>query len=254
MENDNERLKRERLELLKMKQGLIEDSEIIVQNEHYIQPELKGKAWWSNFLYHHKIHIILIAFFSFIIVFMIHQTLTREKADLRVLVCTSKSYTLINKEIELAFEEYCPDFNGDGNIHVDVFDVYLNQNEINPDVFMANQTKLFGELAEGAAQIFIVDNVTYDVLISQSSDIFHNMKDIYPDSSDITEKGFAVKGSHFAKLAQWESVDDDVFFALRTEFKGMTSKESKVAKEQVKSIEVLGNIIFDRLITENNDN
>ena len=59
-------------ELLKLKQGLIEESETIQEEKHEVI-ELHGWKKVSNFFYHYKWHVVVITFFVLVIGFFVYD-------------------------------------------------------------------------------------------------------------------------------------------------------------------------------------
>ena len=62
--DDEQRLLQERRELLKLKQGIIEESDIIQQDEPEEILRPTGIKAVENFFYHYKWYVVLIAFFD----------------------------------------------------------------------------------------------------------------------------------------------------------------------------------------------
>ncbi|MDE6731911.1 MAG: hypothetical protein K2J77_03455, partial [Oscillospiraceae bacterium] len=88
-ETDEERAARdreERIALLKMKQGLIEESEIIPETGYGEPPKENVLQRLSSFVYRNKMFVILGVLFAAIAAFIIYQFATREKEDLHVLL------------------------------------------------------------------------------------------------------------------------------------------------------------------------
>lgn len=86
-EDERARKSREEyVELLKMKQGLIEESEIIPETGYDKIRELHGFEKVKNYCYHNKWFILLGAFLAAVVIFLTVQALSREKEDLFVVV------------------------------------------------------------------------------------------------------------------------------------------------------------------------
>ena len=103
----------EKRELLKLKQGIISESEVIEQDVHE-QPEKQTVAKKiDNFFFRNKWFVAAGAFFAAVGFFLVYQAVTREQPDLTVILAvsdTSKAPGLYQKvnDIELALEKYCP--------------------------------------------------------------------------------------------------------------------------------------------------
>lgn len=244
-------------ELLKLKQGIIETSETI-KEEKPQKIELHGKAKLANIYYHYKVPIFLTVFLVAIAAFLIIDYLTREQMDARILAIsstpeTSAVYYIKATELETAFERYCPDFDENGNIHVDTYFVDINQSEnADPNMMIANQTKLFGEFQLGVAQMIMADRNAFDAIVGSNiplSDAFIDLSELYPDNPQIVDKlFFKVKGSNYARTANWEaSCPEDIYIAVRKDREGITSNEDEINKHHENALLILDNIVNNRL-------
>lgn len=119
----DEKFRQEKLELLKMKQGIIKESEIVREDEHLPYEKPRGFKKVSNFFYHNTWYLIPLVIAAALVIFLAVQVLSQEKADIEIVVAvTEKNSELLRKAeiIEKTIEKYCPDFDGNGNIHVNL--------------------------------------------------------------------------------------------------------------------------------------
>ncbi len=238
-------------ELLKLKQGLIEESEIIKEEKPPII-ELHGKAKIENFFYHYKIHLLFAAFITVLLALFAYDFLGREKMDIRVLVITNTpglSTTLYLKQdaIEEAFEAYCEDYNGNGKVHVDTYfiDIYQDSTS-NADTVMANTTKLFGEIQAGTSQLIMGNKSMFYSVFGEDLDeanVLIDISQIYPDNLNIEDKYFfKVKGSNYATTALWEaSCPEDMYIAVRN--KVNNDEKASLTETREHSLQILEKII-----------
>lgn len=251
-------------ELLKLKQGLIEESELIPQNEdgvadkgHY---EVKGfKNKLANFMYHYKWFLIFGVFFTAVVAFLIITTVTREKGDIRVLsfssdgdIATALMYK--NNDLSFALTQYTEDFDENGYVHVELFNMNLSEDQ-DYNYFYTNQTKLFSEVSLGEAQIFIADReVLQTILGSQTpGEAFEDLSALYPDESRIVDKFYyKVKGSKLAETAMYEeSCPEDLYIVIRKAgFDGMKGYTEKMAENHRRALIVFDNIVKDNRVTD----
>ena len=245
-------------ELLKLKQGLIEESETIkeIPHEENINYEVKGAGKKiANFFYHYKIHVILITFFAAVAFFLIYTTVTKEQGDIRVLVfaenpdTTATIFYKIN-DFEIAFEQYTPNFDENGYTHVEIFSMNMNPQQ-DSNYYMANQAKLFGELKSGTAQLYVADRSYLETIIGEQdeSQAYVDLSDLYPDDPNIEDSYYyKVKGSAFADAAMYiEGCPDDLYMVIRSsDFKGVTPYDDEMAENHRRALEVFDNIVNDR--------
>ncbi len=131
-QQEEERLRQEKLELLKMKQGIIEESEIIPEDAPTQYEKPHGWKKVSNFFYQNKWFLIPAFFAAALLVFLAVQFFTREKADIEIIVAvTTEKSELLGKidVIEETLEMYCPDFDGNGKVHVSVETIDLSMGD-----------------------------------------------------------------------------------------------------------------------------
>jgi len=232
-------------ELLKLKQGLIDESESeIVNAEKEVIEKPKGKAAVENFFYHYKIHLIVAAFFIVVGGYLVYDTVTREKEDIRFLTISTgdEASTIMSANvsaIEQAVEFYTPDFDGNGYVHAANFFININENAVSPDFYYGNRGKLIGEVQDGTARMIIGDKGTFDLFAEDIAPefFFVDLAARYPDCPDIADKYFyRIKNNGFAEKAGVSS--DDMFIAVRLDY----SDKAKIAENTRRALEVMDGI------------
>lgn len=246
--NEQDRIRREKIELIKLKQGIIDESEII-KEEKQERSKLTGFKWLRNYIYHNKPFVLLGTFFVIVFGYMLYDMLSADKPDMRVLFATTENYHMKMPLIKEAIEQYVEDYNADGKVHVDMIYIELDLGGGgNPDYFAANQTKLIGELAVGKSMLLILDTKVAEYI--QGEDKYSIMEDltgVYPDSEIVTKEGFYLKDSKLAKLAKWESATDDVFLAVRRGDEALAATQKGMEKNYNKAIETFDKIVKDEM-------
>ena len=233
-------------ELLKLKQGIIEESESIHEEERPVY-ELHGFKKIENFFYHYKWHLLAGAFFGAVAVFLIISLFTKEQGDMRVLVLTKESAVAENvinktKEFEQAFELYCPDYDDNGYIHVDVYNIDLSDNP-DPQYSMANVTKATSEILYGEAQLYIVDTEAALSVTNNDMKSFVDLEKLYPDCPYISGELLHIKDCPFSSEAQYyEACPDDLYIVVRA-VTDETANRDRCEIAQKKALEVVNNIV-----------
>ncbi len=251
----------EKRELLKMKQGLIDESEIIERDVHTEIEKPKGFKAVEDFLYRNKWYAIAGVFLAFVIGFLVYTTVTREAADMLVLVVTSDSAKAPNvyqkvKDIELALEQYCPDYDGNGNVHVDVYHIDLTKTVADPQYVNANTTKFFSEMQMGQGQLLICDKEILGEEDETSGETEAYFDSVFMDIGKISGKeeyngitSLKLKDTAFAKDAKWENSCPEVLgFSIRKAEQGLTGYSDANVKRNEQAQEVLNNIINGNII------
>lgn len=242
-------------ELLKLKQGIIAESETIKEEEptsdkaHY---EVKGaRKKFANFFYHYKWHVIIISFFTALIAFMVYTTVIREKGDIRVLMFSEDpdiAFSMYYKtnDIEHALEQYTPDFDKNGYVHVETYCMDMDPNQ-DYNYYYTSQAKLYSEVSMGTAQIFIADRACLKTILGDQSEssAFEDLSALYPDDPQVVDKYYyKVKGSAFADTAMYvESCPEDMYIVVKNgSFSGYVKSNDAQAENHARAMEVFDNI------------
>lgn len=234
-------------ELLKLKQGLITESETIVQDAEKPDYNLKGWAWVKNFFYRNGWLIPIVLFLVAAVVFFTVTTLQAENGDIKVLVITKNDEISGNvmfkiKDFEQGFEKYCPDYDDSGYIHVDTYDIDLSENA-DPNYTLANVSKLSSELMYGDARIFVVDKAGIEAATDGKLDQLVNLEELYPDCEYIDGIYLNIKASNFDSACNYvETCPEDLYIVLRKVSENSLNPERENAAQK-KALEVIDNII-----------
>lgn len=254
--HDEQEKLREKRELLKLKQGIIDDSEVIEEYEishDYKQPEGASKKI-ENFFYHYKWHVIAIAFIVFFVGFMIIHTVTQEKNDLYVLaISTSNESNIYVKQVDIerALEQYCPDFDGNGYVHVGVNFMNVAENGAMMDYTGAETMKFHAELFTGDSQMYLTDDGIIDVINTIGKgeiDFFTVFTDEYPDATLYEGQGLQLNTTDFVDAARWTDCADIVGLYVRDEFEHQTGDPEEIAEQRARALEVFHNIVTGNVV------
>ena len=236
------RLQEERLELMKLKNGVISEEESTIKEEHEEKTVLHGKAWLANFVYHYKFMIIFVVFIIAVTTFITIDTLSREKADLTVIVIANNGLETRTKELEEFFEKYTEDFDGNGYVHVDVIAApqgpdtarYLGQD--------ANNTKLMAYLQEGKAIFFVTDSNT-DIEFMQLMTPALPLD--FPDSKYVDEDGMSWNFGFLADELKYANMPNDIHLSMRIPAETFGDSKETMQKNYNKSLKVFKAMLED---------
>ena len=253
-------------ELLKLKQGLIEESDVIPVDEHGYgdkgKYEVKGaKNKLINFFYLYKIPIIVVLFIAFLLSFIIFSAASVEKEDLRVLMLASdpevcQSFLYKAEDYEAALELYTPNFDGNKYIHVNNYNIDLSESA-DPNQIMVANTKLFSEIRMGVAQIFIGDmeQLTELLIVNENgerADAYEDLSLLYPDDPHVVDKYYyQIKGTPFAEAALYNDCPDNIYMVLRKkDINGVATDDKNNIENHNKAVEVFDNIVKNNKVSE----
>ena len=254
----------EKRELLKMKQGLIEESDIIETDvEKAVIEKPTGMAAVENFIYHNKWFILVGLFFTLVVGFLVHQTLTREAADMTVVLVTSDVEKAPNlhlkvKDVELALEKYCPDFDKNGNVHVDVFMIDLSKSNPDPQYVNMNSTKFFGEMQRGISQLFICDK---DILGTDEQGNKVDFDSLFRDLGVATgleeyegQNFIKLKDTNLIKDAKWENSCPEILgFGIRNMTSDLLGYGDEALMRNEQAAQVLKNVLTGNIVNESKE-
>lgn len=263
---EQQRQQREKAELLKLRQGLIEESEFAEQSTPVYEKPTGWKAV-ENFFYHYKWIMAAVIFAVVLITILTVQLLTREKRDLYVLaISTTNSSGIYAKttDIETALERYCPDFDGNGYVHVAVNFINLSTENGVSEYTDSNSMKFTSELMAGDSQLYLTDTGIIALINEIASDgteeaadtgedpelilqFFTDFTEEYPDAVLYAGCGLQLNTTGFTDEARWKSCPDTVGLYLREEFSSNMTGNDKDAKEQRCRAE----IVYENIISGN---
>lgn len=223
-ERYEKKLERDRIELMKLKQGIISDEDI----PHEAEPVKEYTAWEKigNFFYHNKMPLIVGAVIVLLAVFLIRDVVTNKRPDVAIMIMASDSeLDFRTGDIEKLLEPYCEDFNGDGEVYVRVSYLPAVYSDDNLDAYFnqSAQTKLMAEFQSGDSIIVIADADTCHTVgidtVSENGNpvdpILVDMRTIYPDDENCIELGYMLSGTSFAEDIKYTAMSDSLFIGFR---------------------------------------
>lgn len=230
------RIAQDRLDLIKMKQGIADESETI-EEVHTEHRELHGKEKLVNIWYHDKMWIILGTFLFVVVAFLVYDTVTRVQADLNVLlICdnalaSEQSCELLAQRIE----RYTPDLNGDGQVDVTVISCPMNDQKYD-QYYTNNSQKFFANLQQGRMIMVITDDNTDPDLQALMVD---DLAEAIPGNRYIDERGLSLDMAFLARELKCENMPKGVHLCLRRPVNTLDDKIEKMQANYDINLEVL---------------
>lgn len=213
-EEYSKKIRQERIELMRLKQGVIEESEIIREEKE----EKKRLSLWGkirNFLYHSKWWLGITVFIVGIFAFLIVDYVTQVEPDIIVMVLTDDA-DIQNRtpEIEAYFTQFTEDENGDDKIKVDIYPIPVNDNFESSDFYTGSVTKLSTQF-QMADAIFVLTDAKANQYIAPDETLA-DLETLYPGHKNIREEGYYLRHTDFAtKIGYPGNVDRDLSIGLR---------------------------------------
>lgn len=242
----DEKFRQEKLELLKMKQGIIEESEIIPEDEHLPYEQPHGLKRVSNFFYHNSWYLIPLAIAAAIVIFLAVKIFSQEKADIEIMVAvTEENSELLQKAdiIEKTLEKYCPDFDGNGKIHVNVELIDLSMGDAQIQYADVERQKFSFEEQNYSKPLTICDKgFIEDYIPSMSFDykVFEDLNNL-PDD--------LLYGTNAVVMSRTKAnFSVNALLCVRNAPSYTTSSKRDIAERRRRALIVLENIISDNVV------
>ncbi|MCH5195334.1 MAG: hypothetical protein J1F28_01390 [Oscillospiraceae bacterium] len=238
--DEEEKLRQERIELLKLKQGIISESELIPETSEE-PPEITVWQKAEAFFDLNKGFILLGVLVLTVIVTICVLLFSREAEDLMVLVViTDENSPMKNKaaEIEKALEMYCPDFDNNGSVHVNVSVADISVDAIG-DFERAQNDQLSLEI-----------DTRYRQLIISDGGFMEYISKAYGKDTGVIMEGelsrISLNSLSFARQAGLEGCPDDIMFFIRCEMNG---DPNTAAVQRERALEVMNNIVDNKAVS-----
>lgn len=225
-----EKLRKERLELIKLKQGVISEEDIPEEKV----PEKKYSAWekFTNFIYHNKAYLIVGALFIGLAAFLIQDLVTRERPDISAMyIASDYDMSYYSGQLTPLWSQYGEDVNGNGEKLVRLYYIpagYEDNDRASAYLAQSDRTKLIGEFQSGNMVMVIGDKESYQEL-GILDGVFADCRELFPDDPYAEEIGYRLAGTDFMELLGCDTVDDtDLYVSFRKPMKTMGMSEEKM--------------------------
>ena len=248
-ENYEAKLRQERLELLKLKQGVIAEDEIVYEKE----PEKHYTIWQKigNYFYHNKAYIIFGTLIAALAAFLIYDYVSTVRPDAVVMIIASDGeFNYITEDISNLLGQYCNDNNGDGKISVRVSYLPVSPDGDSASMYYqtADQTKLMAEF-HGTEAIMIIGDYEACELLAITEGVLADLSEYFPEDENVTDLGYMLNGTDFAKDIGYEGLADNIFIGFRQPKKGsFGTSEKDFQKNFDNAIELWRNYISGNII------
>lgn len=245
-----DKLRQERIELMKLKQGVISEEEI-----ETVPQETRVYTTWdriSNFFYHNKTFIILGMIFGAIAAFLIYDFATKERPDLQSMyIAADYDMSYYSGELTALWSKYCPDYNGDGEPLARLYYIptgYADDTMASLYFAQSDRTKLVAEFQSGNIVMIIGDKKAYQS-IDALEDVFVDCRKYFPDDPYAEELGYRLAGTDFMDMLGAESVDDtELYVSFRIPGDTMGMKKEKMQVNFDHAIEFWKNFLAEHRI------
>lgn len=211
-------LAEEKIELLKLKQGVIDDSDKLDLNPD----SKKHYSFWQkikNFFFYSKWWLGIASFFVLIAGFLIYDTVTSTDTDINVMLLSDNVELYCHYNDMTDFLNECiDDYNNDGEKYSNILYIPISENYDTQvgigGAYDTNLSKLSSEFQMGESMLLIADTKTDELIEPDTS--LENLETIYPDCPYIKGCKLYLKDTKFAELIGYEGeIPDDIYIGVR---------------------------------------
>lgn len=239
------RIQQERLELMRMKQGLIEESSLIPEEEE--EEEIKMSLWarFRSFIYLNKWWLGLACFVVFLGVFLIRDYMSRPRPDMVVLLIGKYGAIGESENLSEYVKSFADDFNGNGKTEVEVYYIDYDSKEDYANYANGSDTKLTTEMQIADAVMVISDHDFSGMVVPD--EVFVDLSSLFPDNEHIDKQFFYLKDTDFADRVGVDrsKIKDDTFIAVRAPKRVMYASKDEMQETYNKDMPVIEKIIDD---------
>ena len=223
-----EQLRQDRLELIRLKQGVIGESETIHEErpaeKHYTLGQRIG-----NFFYHNKWWLGIACFFVAMTGYLTWQWVTTVRPDMIVLLLVDDDFfnAACNERIGDIFEQFIEDENGDGKVAVDVYYIPASEAAADNSGYTGNTTKLFAEFQIAEACIVISDDAADQFIVPDST--LYDLSADYGQYAQTEAMRFYLTDTAFFDDLEWDGdpLGKDVYIGIRSVRKTLDSEAGR---------------------------
>ena len=245
-EEYDRRILEEKKELMRLKQGIIEESEKIPMQPE--EPEVTKRSLGkriSSFFYLNKWWLIIAAVFLSIGGVIVYSIVSRTTPDVAVM------YVQYNYDVGEApgFQEYIlsftEDFNDDGKTIASVYFLPYSDNSY-ANYQLGVDGKMSAQFQAGEA-VIVFGAEKLSQYLAPEEDFLVNLEEMFPDNPHVDKCRFMLKGTKFAERIGVEEqyITDDLYLAIRKPMKLASVSEKKMQKTYDKDVVVFKKIIED---------
>ncbi len=239
------KIREEKIELMRLKQGLIEESETI-QEEHEEPVKL---TFWSkivNFFYHNKWWFGIGAISACIVGFLVYSLVTKPRPDIVVLVIADNEELGEMSELQSYVESFSDDFNGNGKTLASIYYIPYSDNQYK-NYAQGADDKLTSQLQSADSVIVIGGTKLDQIMAPDPESYFVDLKSVYPDNPHVKGYKFLLKNTPFADRIKLDPqfITDDLYIAVRVPTKLLYTSKKDMEKTFEKDWDVFDKIVKD---------
>ncbi len=234
----------ERRELIRLKQGIIEDSELVHEEQkEEVKMSFRGKI--KNFFYLNKWWLGLGTFALVVICFLTYDVLSRPRPDMVVLVIGDYNAVGQESSLQTYLEGFAEDYNNNGKTEVSIYYIPYKLDDDYANYSSGSDTKLITEM-QVADAVMVIAGDTFKGLI-EPENILVDMSELYPEDTNVNSQFYYLKNTDFYQRigVRRSDVPDDMYVCLRKPQKLQYSNSDEMQETYDKDFPVFEKFIED---------
>lgn len=242
-EAHDKRLEEEHIELLKLKTGVITESEALHEEE---PQEIKQTFFKKigSFFYLNKWWLGIACILVFIGGLLIYDLISQPRPDMVVLMIGNNNTLGEEAFVQEYLSQFTPDNNKNGEQFASLY--YIPYTGVDKADFVNSVPQKLSAELQNSDSVIVIGNKTVDSVVSLE-DTFVDLSELYPDNPHVDKYKFMLSDTDFAeKVGVSKSVvSDDWFIAIRKPQDLVYSKKEKMQKTYDKDFAAFDAIIKD---------
>lgn len=215
-------LQDKKIELVKLRQGVIEESDVI-KEVHEEKPKLTFAQKISEAWYRSKWLIIFVVVIALAFGYIIYDTVTTTQPDYTILAISGDTAMYYRTpELKAFFESFCDDVNGDGKVEVLIYNITTDY-QSDPTMAQSSQAQIMTQLQSGDNVIVLSDEKTDFELI--------DFREEYPDDENISELGLLINCQYTRDALKWEAMPEELYLGIRSPARLLSTAKEDMQKQ-----------------------
>ncbi|MDE7295057.1 MAG: hypothetical protein K2N72_11590 [Oscillospiraceae bacterium] len=233
-----EKLRQEKLELMKLKAGMISEEDIPKEEQEKREYTIWEKI--SNFFYHNKAYVIVGVLLTALAAFLIYDYASTVRPDIQALyIAPDFDMSYYTDTASGIMSVYGQDYNKDGKSVFKLYYVptgYADDTSASMYLAQGDRTKLLGEFQSGNSIIIIGTKEAFQSLGALEG-VFADCRSLFPGDPYAEELGYRLAGTDFKEMIDRPDMDDsELYVSFRTPIKTMGLNEDKMRENYNKSV------------------
>lgn len=238
------RILEEKKELIRLKQGLIEESEVIHEEQETAVKLSIGKRI-SSFIYLNKWWLGIGIVFFMILSVVIYSFVTKTEPDAVILYVEYNAEVGETPGLQEYLSTFVEDRNGDGKAEADVYYIPFSDN-----AYSNYQLGVDGKMSsqfQSADAVIVFGGTKLSEFLTPENEFLMDLNELFPDNPHVDNCRFMLKNTKFAERigVSPEDVSDDLYLAIRRPMKLYSTSKEKMQETYDRDIEMFRAIVED---------